>query len=148
MEDKMGKLTLDQVSIIMDAALAKGKEMGFNPLTVVVLDDGGNIKGLKRQDGSGPLRPQVAMGKAYGAVGMGVSSRVLENGAKDRPYFMSALATASGGRVIPVPGGVLIRDADGEIIGAVGVTGDVSDNDEICCIAGIEAAGLTADAGK
>ncbi|MFC1866744.1 heme-binding protein [Thermodesulfobacteriota bacterium] len=144
----MGRLTLDQVSTIMDAALANGVELGFKPLTIVVLDDGGNIKGLKRQDGSGPFRPQVAMGKAWGAVGLGVSSRVLEKQALERPYFVNSLAAASGGRVVPVAGGVLIRDASGEIIGSTGISGDISDNDEMCAIAGIEAAGLTADAGK
>lgn len=144
----MDRLTLDQVSTIMDAALAKGVELGFKPLTIVVLDDGGNIKGLKRQDGSGPFRPQIAMGKAWGAVGIGVSSRVLEKQALERPHFVNSLAAASGGRVVPVAGGVLIRDAGGEIIGSAGISGDISDNDEMCAIAGIETAGLTADAGK
>jgi uncharacterized protein GlcG (DUF336 family) len=144
----MGKLTLEKVSIIMDAALAKGSELAFQPLTVVVLDDGGNIKGLKRQDGSGPFWPQIAMGKAWGAVGMGMPSRSLENLAIQRPYFANSLAAASDGRLVPVAGGVLIRDSDGEIIGSVGISGDISDNDEICAVAGIEAAGLIADAGN
>ncbi|MFH1488463.1 MAG: heme-binding protein [Pseudomonadota bacterium] len=144
----MSRLTLEQVSTILDAALAKGAELGFQPLTVVVLDDGGNIKGLKRADGAGPFRPQVAMGKAWGAVGMGVPSRVLEQRAIERPHFVNALAAASDGRVIPVAGGVLIRDAGGEIIGSVGISGDTSDNDETCAVSGIEAAGLTADAGN
>ena len=144
----MGKLTLDQVSTIMDAALAKSAELNFKPLTVVVLDDGGNIKGLKREDGAGPIRPQIAFGKAWGAVGMGVSSRLLEKAALERPHFINSLGPASGGRVIPVAGGVLIRDAEGVIIGAVGISGDISDNDETCAVAGIEAAGLTADTGQ
>jgi len=101
-----------------------------------------------REDGAGPFRPQVAMGKAWGAVGMGIPSRTIEQLALQRPYFANSLAAASGGRVVPVAGGVLIRGADGEIIGSVGISGDLSDNDETCAIAGIEAAGLTADAGK
>ena len=143
----MDKLTLDQVSTILDAALAKGAELNFKPLTVVVLDDGGNIKGLKRADGCGPIRPQIALGKAWGAVGMGVSSRMLEKVALERPHFINSLGPASGGRVVPVAGGVLIRDTGGVIIGSVGISGDISDNDETCAVAGIEAAGLTADAG-
>ena len=138
---------MDQVSTIMDAALAKGAELNFKPLTVVFLDDGGNIKGLKREDGCGPIRPQIALGKAWGAVGMGVSSRMLEKVALERPHFINSLGPASGGRVVPVAGGVLIRDTEGVIIGAVGISGDISDNDETCAVAGIEAAGLTADAG-
>ena len=114
----------------------------------MVLDDGGNVKALKRQDGPGAaFRPQIAIGKAWGAVGMGVPSRTIEQRALDRPHFVNSLTAASGGRLVPVAGGVLIRDAGGEIIGAVGISGDTSDNDEACAIAGIEAAGLTPDAG-
>jgi uncharacterized protein GlcG (DUF336 family) len=145
----MSKLTLDQASTIVDAALAKARELGFNPLTVAVLDDGANLKVLKREDGPGAgLRPHIAIGKAWGAVGMGLPSRAIEQRAQERPYFINALVGASGGRLIPVAGGVLIRDADGEIIGSVGISGDTSDNDETCAIAGIEAAGLTADTGQ
>ena len=144
----MSKLTLKQASTIIEVALAKGDELGFLPLTVAVLDDGGNLKALKRQDGPGAaLRPQIATGKAWGAVGMGVPSRTLGERAKNVPHFFNALNAVSGGRFVPVPGGVLIRDADGEIIGSVGISGDNSDNDEICAVAGIEAAGLTPDAG-
>lgn len=139
----MGSLTLEQASIIVDAALGKGAELGFKPLTVVVLDDGGHMKAMKRQDGSGPFRPQIALGKAWGAVGMGSPSRKIEQLAQERPYFVNSLAAASGGRLVPVAGGVLIRDADGVIIGSVGISGDTSDNDETCAIAGIKAAGLT-----
>lgn len=141
----MSRLTLEQASIIVDAALEKGVELGFKPLTVVVLDDGGNMKAMKRQDGSGPFRPQVALGKAWGAVGMGTPSRFIEKQAKERPYFVNALAAASGGRVVPVAGGVLVRDAEGAIIGSVGISGDISDNDETAAVAGIKAAGLTPD---
>ncbi|MBW1943722.1 MAG: heme-binding protein [Deltaproteobacteria bacterium] len=141
----MGSLTLEQASIIVDAALEKGAELGFKPLTVVVLDDGGNMKAIKRQDGASPFRPQVALGKAWGAVGMGTPSRFIEKQAQERPYFVNSLAAASGGRLVPVAGGVLIRDAEGTIIGSVGISGDISDNDEISAIAGIKAAGLTSD---
>ncbi len=145
----MSKLTLDEASTIIDVALAKGHEMSLKPLTVVVLDDGGNLKAFKREDGPGAaLRPQIAFGKAFGAVGMGMASRAIrDNIALDRPFFAAALVGVSDGRFVPVPGGVLIRDADGQIIGAVGVSGDTSDNDAICGVAGIEAAGLTADDG-
>lgn len=141
----MSRLTLEQASVIVEAALEKGAELGFKPLTVVVLDDGGNMKAMKRQDGAGPFRPQVALGKAWGAVGMGTPSRFIEKQAQDRPYFVNALAAASGGRVVPVAGGVLIRDVEGAIIGSVGISGDVSDNDETAAVAGIKAAGLNPD---
>ena len=144
----MSKLTLDQASTIIDATLAKGREMSLKPLTVVVLDDGGNLKAFKREDGPGAaLRPQIAFGKAFGAVGMGIASRLLEKRAIERPHFIDAVAGASGGRLVPAAGGVLIRDTDDEVIGAIGVSGDTSDNDAICGVAGIEAAGLTADDG-
>jgi len=147
-EDPMGSVTLDQASTIVDAALAKAGELGLRPLTVAVLDDGGNLKMFKRQDGPGAaLRPHIAIGKAWGAVGMGVPSRALEQRALERPYFVNALVGASGGRLVPVAGGVLIRNGEGEIIGSVGISGDTSDNDEACAVAGIEAAGLTADTG-
>lgn len=143
----MAKLTLEQASTIVDATLQKGKEMGLNPLTIAVVDDGGSLKAFKRDDGPGAaMRPAVATGKAFGAVGMGRSSRMLAGMAQERPHFVNALAAASGGRLIPVPGGVLIKDGDGEIIGAVGVSGDTSDNDEAAAIAGIEAARLRAEA--
>ena len=142
----MSKLTLDQATQIIEAALENGARMKLRPLTVAVLDDGGHLKSFKRQDGPGaPLRPYVAMGKAWGAVGMGFSSRELEVRAKDRPHFMTALVAASQGRIIPVAGGVLIKDKSGETLGAVGVSGDTSDNDEAVAIAGIKAAGLTPD---
>ena len=141
----MVELTLDQAAIIVDATLAKGVEMELNPLTVSVVDSGGNLKAFKREDGPGAaLRPQVATGKAFGAVGMGRSSRVLAGMAQDRPNFVNALVGVADGRLVPVPGGVLIKNGDGDIIGAVGVSGDTSDNDEAAAVAGIEAAGLEA----
>ena len=140
----MAKLTLDQAQIIVEKALAKGKDMKLNPLTVAVVDDGGHLKAFARSDGPGAaLRPQIATGKAFGAVGMGRSSRQLGAMFQERPHFGAALVSASEGRMIPVPGGVLIKSGD-EVVGAVGVSGDTSDNDEIAAVAGIEAAGLTA----
>lgn len=140
----MARLTLEQAAMIVDVTLAKGREMGLNPLTVAVVDDGGHLKAFKREDGPGAaLRPQVATGKAVGAVGMGRSSRQLGAMAEERPHFLAALVGASQGRLIPVPGGVLVKDGD-EIVGAVGVSGDTSDNDEAVAVAGIEAAGLAA----
>ena len=124
-------------------ALAKGEAEGMNPLTVVVLDAGGHIVAMKRADGSGILRTEVAFGKAYAALGMGASTRGLNLGLADRPAFQGQLAAASGGRFIAVPGGVLVREKDGAVaIGSVGVSGDTSDRDEECAVAGIQAAGL------
>lgn len=143
----MPKVTLEQAEVIADAALARGREIDCKPLTVAVLDDGGHLVVLKREDRSGILRPEVAIGKAWGALGMGMGSRALEGLAKDRPYFVDTLSDMAGGRVVPVAGGVLIRSPEGELLGAVGVTGDVSDRDEVCALAGIEAAGLVAETG-
>ncbi len=141
----MAELTLDQATIILDATLAKGAEMELNPLTVSVVDSGGSLKAFKRQDGPGAaLRPAIATGKAFGAIGVGRSSRALGAMAQDRPHFVNALVGVSDGRLVPVPGGVIIKNADGDFIGAVGVSGDTSDNDEAAAVAGIEAAGLEA----
>lgn len=142
------KVTLEQASIIADRTLAKGRELDCQPLTVAVLDDGGHLVVLKREDGSGILRPQIAVGKAWGALGMGRPSRFIEKLARDRPYFVDALSDLSQGRLVPVAGGVLIRSADGGLLGAVGVSGDVSDRDETCAVAGVEAAGLVAETGE
>tara|TARA_B100000686_G_C16601225_1_gene868739 strand:- start:601 stop:1026 length:426 start_codon:yes stop_codon:yes gene_type:complete len=137
------KLTLEQANTIVSKSLAKGRELNLKPLTVSVVDDGGNLKAFAREDGPGAaLRPQVATGKAFGAVGMGISSRAINERVLERPHFGVALVGASEGRLVPVPGGVLIKNAE-EIIGAVGISGDTSDNDEAAAVAGIEAAGLT-----
>lgn len=135
------KLTLEKASIIVDQALAKAREMKIRPLCVAVLDDGGHLKALKRADGASVLRPNIAIGKAWGAIGMGESSRHLGNRLKDRPAFLGALSDMSGGRVVPVPGGVLLMDGDA-IIGAAGASGASADEDEACVVAGIQAAGL------
>ena len=143
----MSGVTLQQASTIVDAALKKGRETNCAPLTVGVLDAGGHLVAFKREDKSGILRFEIAFGKAWGALGMGFGSRTLFERAEKTPMFFTTLAAASGGRVVTNPGGVLIKDAGGGIIGAVGVSGDTSDKDEACAIAGIEAAGLEADPG-
>ncbi|MFZ5691054.1 MAG: GlcG/HbpS family heme-binding protein [Pseudomonadota bacterium] len=143
----MSGLTLAQASTILDTALKTAREKNFQPLSVAVLDAGGHLVAFKREDKSGILRFDIAFGKAWGALGMGFGSRTLFERAEKAPMFFTTLAAASGGRVVTNPGGVLIRDAGGNIIGAVGISGDTSDNDEICAIAGIEAAGLKPDPG-
>jgi uncharacterized protein GlcG (DUF336 family) len=116
-------LTLEQASIIIDKALEKGRELGLKPLTVAVLDTGGHLTALKREDGSSLLRPEIAGGKAWGALGMGFGGREFARRAAGNPVFIQALSAASGGRIIPVPGGVLIRDKSGDIVGAIGISG-------------------------
>ena len=143
----MGLLTLVQASLIIDKALEKGREKGFAPLTVAVLDAGGHLVAFKRKDRSGILRFDIAFGKAWGALGMGFGSRTLFERSNNTPIFFTALAAASSGRLVPNPGGVLIKDAGGDILGAVGISGDTSDKDEVCAIAGVEAAGLKPDPG-
>ncbi len=138
-------LKLQQASAIIDIALKTGRASDFLPLTVAVLDAGGHLVAFKREDGSGILRADIAIGKAWGALGMGVSSRKIRDRLKDRPAFMGALAVASQGRFIPVPGGVLIRNQEDHVVGAVGISGDTSEKDEYCAIAGVKAAGLTPD---
>jgi uncharacterized protein GlcG (DUF336 family) len=145
----MSDVTLAQASIIVDKALARGREMALHPLTVVVLDAGGHIVAMKREDGSGILRAEIATGKAWGTLGMGFGGREFaRRAAGGGAVFLQALMAASGGRIVPAPGGVLIRDSAGGIVGAVGISGDTSDKDETCAVAGITAAGLTADTGE
>lgn len=143
----MHTLTLEQASIIVDKALEKGQEHGFQPLTVAVLDAGGHLKVLKREDGCSLLRPDIAIGKAWGVLGMGFGGRELARRAGKSPAFFTALNAMSDGRMVPVPGGVLIRTPDGAIAGSVGISGDSSGNDEICAVHGIGAAGLRPDTG-
>ena len=140
-------VTLAQASSIVDVALNKGRETNCAPLTVAVLDAGGHLVAFKREDRSGILRFDIAYGKAWGALGMGFGSReFVERGAKN-PIFTTALTTIAQGRLVPVPGGVLIKDAGGAVLGAVGISGDTSDKDEVCAVAGIEAVGLKAQVG-
>src|SRR3954447_23840467 len=140
-------VTLAQASTIVDTALKKGRDTNCAPLTVAVLDAGGHLVAFKRVDRSGIMRYDIANGKAWGALGMGFGSRELADRAGKNPLFFGVLATVSHGRLVPVPGGVLIKDAGGAIIGAVGVSGDTSDKDEVCAVAGIEAAELKAVVG-
>lgn len=140
-------LSLAQANTIVTAALKKGRETNCAPLSVAVLDAGGHLVSFQREDRSGILRFDIAFGKAWGALGMGFGSRTLNERAANSGQFFNALQVASSGRLIPNPGGVLIRDAAGDVIGAVGISGDTGDNDEICAVAGIEAAGVKADPG-
>ncbi len=142
----MSRLTLKQANTIIEKAFAKAREMKIKPLGVVVVDDSGNIKSAQREDGASMFRIDIARGKAWASVAMGFSGRALAIRAKNNPNFFITLAAASGGKFLPQTGGVLIKDKDGEIIGAAGATGALADEDEACCIAGIEQAGLTADA--
>ena len=139
-------LTLESAQKIITVALAEGRKRSLMPLTVAVLDPGGHTIALMREDGSSNLRPKVAHGKAFGSLGMGIGSRAIFNRAQVHPFFIQSVNALSDGALVPSPGGVLIKQ-DGKIIGAVGVTGDTGDNDEICAIAGIEAAGFEADGG-
>ena len=138
-------LPLRHAETIVDAAIKAGREQGMLPLTVVVLNAGGHIVAVKSEDGSGILRFDVALGKAWGALGMGISSRLLRDRLSARPVFQNALAAASEGRFVPVPGGVLVEDEDGATIGAVGISGDTSEKDEYCALKGIQAAGLKSE---
>ncbi|HKV17379.1 MAG TPA: heme-binding protein [Reyranella sp.] len=138
----MAKLTLAQANRIIEAALAKAREMKVKPLAVAVLDDGGHVKALQREDEASMFRNDVAIGKAWAAVGMGVSSRTLLQRAKENPQFFGALAATAQGKFLPQTGAVLIKDPEGNVIGAAGASGGTGDEDEAVCIAGILAAGL------
>ncbi len=138
-------LTLEQARTIISATRAKGREMELKPLSVVVLDAGGHVLAFEREDGAAPGRFGIAQGKAYGAVMLGMAGRAQMARAEAQGYFMAAVNGVYGGQVVPVPGGVLLRK-DGVVIGAVGVTGDTSDNDAEAALAGIAAAGLEGEA--
>ncbi len=138
-------ISLKKARIIIRKALEKARETGLKPLSVVVLDAGGHVQAFEREDGASPGRFAIAQGKAYGAVMLGMAGTAQMKRAEDQAFFMAAVNGAFGGQVIPVPGGVLLRDAKGGVIGAVGVTGDTSDNDAIAAMAGIDAAGLSGE---
>lgn len=140
-------ISLSQARSIISGSLAYARNNGFKPLSVVVLDKGGHVVAFEREDGSSNRRFDIAFGKANGAISLGMGSRALMARAESQPYFIAAVTSAIGGSLVPVPGGVLVRDADGVLIGSVGVTGDTSDNDEAAALAGVQQAGLTADAG-
>ncbi len=140
----MKSLTLEKANLIIHTAINKARKLIMEPITVVVLDESGHLKAMQREDGSTMIRQQIATAKAWGAVSMGISSRSLAAVATERPDFMNALMSMSEGKIMPVPGGVLIRDTKNNLIGAVGISGDISDHDERCAIAGIEAVGFIA----
>ena len=137
-------INLQTARTIIGEALAAARAKGFKPLTVVVLDAGGHVVAAEREDGSSNKRFEIASGKAQGALALGMGSRALMARAEQQPYFIAAATAAVGGSLIPVPGGVLVRDTAGTLLGAVGVSGDTSDNDEAAAAAGIEASGLQA----
>lgn len=143
----MTDLTLDVARKILDVALAKGVEKKLKPLVVTILDARGCVKITAAQDGTSLLRSEIAHGKAYGALSLGMGSRAIFQRAQEQAYFVDAVNALAQGRLVPVPGGVLIQDGSGTLLGAVGISGDTSDNDEACAIAGIEAAGLKANPG-
>ena len=138
----MPDLTLDIARTILDAALAEASSKKIKPLVVTVLDARGCVKALAAQDGTSLMRGEIAHGKAYGALALGMGSRAIFTRAQEQPYFVDAVNTLAQGRMVPVPGGVLIHDTSGALLGAVGISGDTSDNDEMCALAGIAAAGL------
>ena len=138
----MSKLTLAQANKIVEVAFSKAREMKVKPLAVAVLDEAGHVRSLQRQDNASMLRNDVAIGKAAAAVGMGIASRTLLERAQGNPHFFGALSAVTQGKVIPQTGAVVIKDKDGNIIGAAGASGGTGDEDEAVCIAGIEAAGL------
>jgi uncharacterized protein GlcG (DUF336 family) len=140
-------IDLAHATIVVDKSLEHGRTLGLPPLTVAVLDAAGCLVSFKREDGTSLLRPDIAQAKAYGALALGIGSRAIAQRASVAPAFVSAVNALAGGRLIPVPGGVLIRSSSKAIIGAVGITGATSDQDEACAAAGIAAAGFTADTG-
>ena len=138
----MTTLTLDQANRIIGAALAASREAGYKPMGIAVLDDAGNLKAFAREDGASMSRFEVAQAKAWGAVGMGASSRVLGQRAKDNPNFFVSLAATANGKFLPQTGAVLIKNAEGQLLGAVGASGGTGDEDEAICMAGVAAVGL------
>jgi len=142
----MAEISVNKARTIIRKALAKGNDMGLKPLSVIVLDAGGHVKAFERSDGAAPGRFGIAHGKAYGAIMLGMAGTAQMARAEQQAYFMAAVNGVFGGAVVPVPGGVLVKDKRGAVIGAVGVTGDTSDNDAAAAMAGVEAAGLIGEA--
>lgn len=142
----MADISLRKARTIIRATLAKGRELELKPLSVVVLDAGGHVKSFEREDGASPGRFAIAHGKAYGSVMLGIAGQAQMARAEQQAYFMNAVNAVFGGQVVPVPGGVLVRDKKGAVMGAIGVTGDTSDNDVLAALAGIEVGGLTGEA--
>jgi uncharacterized protein GlcG (DUF336 family) len=137
-------ISLETARTVTAGVRAAAGERGFKPLTVVVLDAGGHVVSVEREDGASNNRFEIAYGKAYGALALGMGSRSLMARAEQQAYFIASAAAAIGGKLVPVPGGVLVKDETGTVVGCVGVSGDASDNDELAAIAGIESAGLIA----
>lgn len=142
----MSRLTLKQANTIIEQGFAKAREMKIKPLAIVVLDDSGNIVSAQREDGASMFRIDIARGKAWGAVAMGASSRALAKRARENPNFLITLAATAQGKFLPQTGAALIKNAQGEILGAAGASGGTGEEDEACCVYGIEQAGLVADA--
>ena len=138
----MSEISIGKARRIIKSALSKGREMNLSPLSVVVLDAGGHVKAFEREDGAAPGRFAIAQGKAYGAIMLGMPGSAQMARAEQQAYFMAAVNGVYGGQVVPVPGGVLVMGKKGAVIGAVGVTGDTSDNDAVAAMAGITAAGF------
>jgi uncharacterized protein GlcG (DUF336 family) len=138
----MHRLTLVQANAMIEAALAKGAELGLKPLAVTIHDPGGHLIAAQRQDGASNMRVKLAAGKACGALSLGVSSRTIGEMAEARPHFVASVDTMGEGGMVPAAGGLIVVDSDGAVLGAIGVTGDTSDNDEACALAAIVAAGL------
>jgi uncharacterized protein GlcG (DUF336 family) len=143
----MPRISLAKANRMISAGFARGRELGLRPLGIAVLDAGGHLIAFQKQDGASMLRFEIAAGKAYAGLAMGLGSRAVGKIAAERPHFFVGVSGVSGGRMVPVPGGVLVKSKSGEILGAVGVTGDSSDNDELAGIAAVEAAGFVADGG-
>ena len=141
----MAAISLRRARTIIRKALEKGRELELKPLSVVVLDAGGHVQAFEREDGASPGRFAIAHGKAYGSIMLGIPGSAQMARAEQQAYFINTVNAAFGGQLVPVPGGVLVRDRKGEVIGAVGVTGDTSDNDATAAMAGIEAVGLTGE---
>ena len=138
----MTHLTLEQATKILQGARQASRAANYKPMGIAVLDASGNLVAFEREDGASMFRFDVARAKAWGAVGMGASSRVLAERAKDNPNFFVSLSATSEGKFLPQPGAVLIKDAAGHILGAVGASGGTGDEDELICAAGVKAAGL------
>jgi uncharacterized protein GlcG (DUF336 family) len=143
----MRGLTLQEADAIVQGALAKARDLKCKPMTVAVIDAGGAAIVIKREDGSGALRPDIAFAKAWGPIGMGIGGRAMAKRAADTPTFWGSLNTISDGRIAPVAGGVLIL-REGKVVGSIGMSGDLPDNDEACCIAGAQSAGFETEVGE
>ncbi|MBC2776668.1 GlcG/HbpS family heme-binding protein [Parasphingopyxis marina] len=143
LDEKPTILSLERAETMIAAGFRKGGELGLKPLSIAVLDAGGHLLAFGRQDGSSIMRPQIAIAKASGALGLGVSSRTIGEMAGERPSFIAALHRLSPQGLLPAAGGLLVADSEGRLLGAIGVTGDTSDNDELCALAGVAEAGFT-----